>query len=126
VVEAMSRQGPSRRLVTFGGAIATALGLTAIGVTVPGLLRHRHRKTPYDDVLNTLVDRDTAVKVGAAMSTVRDKSATADKLRARLRDKTLEAVTTVDIADGRLIEVKGWVLPETLATLCALADSVER
>ena len=39
-------RGFSRRAVTIGGGIAAALGIAALGVTVPGLLHKRYRHTP--------------------------------------------------------------------------------
>jgi len=127
----VSGPGYSRRAVAIGGGIAAALGLTALGVTVPRLL-HRHRATPYDDLLDQLVDREAAVKLGkiayakmGAMSGLLDLTPKAPvlarELRQRLERRTLAEVTRSDLAMGRLMEIKGWVLPETMVLLSVLA-----
>jgi hypothetical protein len=120
----MSERSYSRRAVAIGGGIAAALGLTALGVSVPRLFGHRYRSTPYDDLFAQLIDRDAAVRIGKqALSdghTVHAKALAKD-LRQRLERRSLADVTRSDLALGRLIEIKGWVLPETLALLSMLA-----
>ncbi len=54
----MSARGYSRRSVAVGGGIAAALGLTALGITMPRLFGRRYPQTPYDDLLAQLIDRD--------------------------------------------------------------------
>ena len=120
----MSQNGPSRRAVTVGGGIAAALGLAAIGITVPRLFGHHYRKTPYDDLLAQLVDRGEAVKVGSAALDGMGKvtaAKLATEIRPRLDRRTLLEATNSDLAESKLAEVHGWVLPETLARLCVLA-----
>ncbi|MBS0471245.1 MAG: hypothetical protein JSR60_09250 [Proteobacteria bacterium] len=119
----MSPQGPTRRMVAIGGSITAALGLAALGLTVPRLLGHR--KTPYDDLLNQLTDRDAAIRLGRVSPAVIDKAEMAEALRQRLTHHSLQDVTAADVAAGRIVEVKGWVLPETLVELCSLAASVQ-
>ena len=127
----MSDKGFSRRSVTIGGGIAAALGIAALGITVPRLFGRHYRKTPYDDLFALLVDRDAAVKVGqpvaarlGSLDILPPKAKAKDvarTLRSRLERRTLAEVTNSDLAQGRLIEVNGWVLPETLVLLCLLA-----
>jgi hypothetical protein len=118
----MSEKGFSRRAVAVGGGIAVALGLGAIGITLPGLLTRRYRNTPYDDLFAQLIDRDAAIKVGnAAMAARPNASDLAKELRQRFERRTVAEVTNSDLAQGRLSEVKGWVLPESLTLLCVLA-----
>jgi len=121
----MSDRGFSRRAVTIGGGIAAALGITALGVTVPRLLRRRYRQTPYDDLLSQLIDRDAAAKVGLIVDGRSEPQTIAPELRRRLGRRTLAEVTNADLAEGKLTEVKGWVMPATLVLLCSLAASVE-
>jgi hypothetical protein len=121
----MSDNGFSRRAVTIGGGIAAALGITALGVTVPRLLRHRHRQTPYDDLLSQLIDRDAAAKLGAQLDRQGEPQAVASELRRRFERRTLAEVINADLAEGKLTEVKGWVMPATLVLLCGLAASAE-
>jgi hypothetical protein len=128
----MSGPSFSRRAVAIGGGIAAALGLTAIGITVPRLFGRRYRQTPYDDLLAQLVDREAAVKLGKVayekmgeISGIADlypkAPALASELRQRLERRTLAEVTRSDLATGRLVEIKGWVLPETMVLLSVLA-----
>jgi hypothetical protein len=92
---------------------------------VPRLLARRYRSSPYDDLFAQLIDRDAAVKVGnAAMDNGTARPAVADlakELRQRFERRTLAEVTNSDLAQGKLSEVDGWVMPESLALLCELA-----
>ncbi len=100
---------------------------------MPKLFGHRYPKTPYDDLFAHLIDRGEAVKVGkAALEPYMamagrfappqlDPKWVARTLRGRLDRRSLADVTNSDLAEGRLTEVKGWVLPETLVLLCVLA-----
>jgi hypothetical protein len=121
----MSEKGFSRRSVAVGGGVALALGLGAVGITVSGLLTRRYRRTPYDDLFAQLIDREAAMKVGnAAMDSNAARPIAADlgkELRQRFERRTLAEVTNSDLAQGKLSEVKGWVLPESLTLLCVLA-----
>ncbi len=110
--------------MTVGGGIAAALGIAALGITVPRLFGHRYRRTPYDDLFAQLVDRGEAAKVGSAAldSMGRVPAAkVAKEVRQRLDQRTLLEAVNSDLAEGKLAEVHGWVLPETLVLLCALA-----
>lgn len=127
--------GFSRRAVTIGGGIAAALGIAALGVTVPRLFGKRYAKTPYDDLLALLVDRETAVRVGkralddigpGAARRYGSGSGIATELHDSLDGRTLAQVMTVELAGQRLSEVGGWVLPTTLANLCLLAALQEQ
>jgi hypothetical protein len=121
---AMKRSGVSRRTMMAGGGIAAALGATALGLTLPRWLRRRYAPTPYDDLLDRLVDREAAARVGQA---VRDSVATLDdkkiarELRQRFEERALPEVLDADTAEGRIAEAGGWVMPMSLAELCALA-----
>ncbi|HXC55117.1 MAG TPA: hypothetical protein VNU97_07470 [Rhizomicrobium sp.] len=126
-------RGFSRRAVAIGGGIAAALGIGALGLTVPRLLGRHYRQSRYDDLLAQLVDREAAVRVGqAAIATIKssarsappqgpDQKALAKVLRQRLERRTLAEVTDSDLAQGFLVEVQGWVMPITLVMLCMLA-----
>ena len=129
----MSGRGLSRRAVTIGGGIAAALGITALGITVPRLLSRHYPASPYDDLLALLVDRDAAVRVGRARLdqiarnaphgavSLEDAKALGRALRQRFEQRTLREVTDSDLAQNSLAEVQGWVLPDSLALLCVLA-----
>jgi hypothetical protein len=120
----MSGPRYSRRAVAVGGGIAVALGLTAVGVTVPRLLHHRYRPSPNDDLFAYLVDRDAAVRVGKAVEMPPPNHLTFDLaggLRKSLKGRTLAEATHEDLAKGLVVEVKGWVLPATVVGLAMLA-----
>lgn len=113
----------TRRSVAIGGGIAVALGLAAVGVNAPRWLR---AKTAYDDLLNQLIDRDAAATVGHAVigTATFDTRDVATKLRQRIGTRALAEVAKEDLAQNRLIEAKGWVLPETVGMLCVVAAQV--
>jgi hypothetical protein len=100
----------------------------AAGVTlVAGLYRFtdlfvkHYPPTPYDDLLTRLIDRDQAIKLGRRMTDHFDVGQQAARLRATFASQDLTTAIQADIAAGRLIEMDGWVMPDTLARLSALA-----
>jgi hypothetical protein len=106
-------------LAVFGIAVAGG-----IAVEAPGLLRRGDKPSPFDDLLARLPDRIDAGRVGAAVvaetpgfSAVQ----TARRLRAKLAPTSLSDTLSGDLAQDRMVEIRGWILPETLADLCALA-----
>jgi hypothetical protein len=105
--------------------------VTAAGMAVAaGLWRFtdvivkHYPPTPYDDLLNRLTDREQAIKLGARLQGDFDVTHQAARLRATLANQDLGAAVNADIGAGRMIEVAGWVVPETLALLAALAAKV--
>ncbi len=102
-------------------------GVAAAGGAVyesRALFRKRYRPTPFDDLLSSLPDRDAAIRVGVAILAEEpgfDARKTALQLREEIGEKPLADVVAKDIGENRMVEIKGWVLPETLAKLCALA-----
>jgi hypothetical protein len=112
----------SRRNLIITGAVvgAGACG----GVVASRLLRKRHAPSPYDDLLALLSDRDGAAQIGEAVLAERpgfDALKVAAALRQKLAGKKLADVAAADAASSTLIEAKGWVLPESVALLYALA-----
>lgn len=112
----------TRRNILIGasGAVVVAGGAFEIG----RLLRNHHAPSPYDDLLVHLEDRDSGVEIGKAVLAETpefDARSVAAKLRAKLGHATLEQTAAEDEAAGRLLEGRGWVLPEVVALLCALA-----
>lgn len=103
-------------------------GLAAAGVAVAaGLYRFtdlfvkHYPATAYDDVLEQLTDRQQAARLGAAVDNAPDAKTLAAQLRAA---GDLNASVQADIAAGRLTEVKGWLLPQTIVQLSALAAKI--
>ncbi len=106
--------------------IAIGVGVTGIAAGVGGrmLLRKRYAPSPYDDLLVQLNDRDAAAQIGETVLAEVEEfepTALADQLRARINKRPLAVVMAEDAHEGRVLEGGGWVLPETLGLLCALA-----
>ncbi|MBU6299584.1 MAG: hypothetical protein KGJ79_13075 [Alphaproteobacteria bacterium] len=107
-------------LIGAGGAVVAAGATFEAG----RLLRKRYAPSPYDDLLARLDDRDGDVQIGEAVLADIDDfdaKAAAVELRARLQRNTLAQAVSRDAVEGRLLEARGWVVPETLGLLCALA-----
>jgi hypothetical protein len=113
---------PTRRQAVIGGGLLAVAAVAAL--EGPRLLRKRYAPSPYDDLLRLLDDRDADAQLGEAVLADRgdfDADAVAEELRARLAGRPLSDVMREDAQQGRVTEADGWVLPETLALLCALA-----
>ncbi len=98
--------------------------LTLVALQGPALFGPHYPSTPFDDLLSRLPDRENASRLGSAVlkqETSFDAQAAAAQLRSRMGSRTLADVMNEDLQQRRLTEVHGWVLPETLTTLCALA-----
>jgi hypothetical protein len=105
------------------------LGLGALALVGAAAAGYRHfvgrwyAPTPYDDLLHQIVDRRPAARLGQeAVNTMPDFNA--DKLAARLRQPgfDLKRRTRGDAAAGRMMEVGGWLVPESVALYAALAS----
>jgi hypothetical protein len=111
----------TRRNVLIGAGVVAAGGL-AVGGRY--LLRKRHAPSPYDDLLALLDDRDADAQIGETVLAELDDFdplLVANDVRARVEGRPLAQVVAEDAVDGRVIEAGGWIMPETLALLCALA-----
>jgi len=112
----------TRRNVVIGaGGVAV---VAAAGVGGHYLLHKRYAPSPYDDLLALLDNRDGDAQLGeAVLPTFDDFDAkkVAQDVRGRLAHSTLADVSVADARDGRVLEAKGWVIPQTLGLLCALA-----
>ena len=112
----------TRRNVVIGAGSATVLAVAAL--ESGRLLRKRYAPSPYDDLLALLDNRDADAQIGeavlAGLDDFKSKVAAAN-LRARIGNRGLGEIMREDASEGRLGEAGGWVLPETLALLCALA-----
>jgi hypothetical protein len=113
-----------RRMLLLGSGAVLA---TAAGGALAWKLRlfgPHYPPTPYDDVLNRLDDREWARKFGVqAMKTLPPASAdaTAARLRSLLGAGTLQQAAARDAEEGRLTEAAGWLVPESVALMAALA-----
>ena len=108
-----------------------AVGVAALGAAVAlafrefPLLRHRLHPTPYDDLLQSLPDRDSAAAFGAPLREITQAAPTARLLRAKMGSGGLKSLAERELRDGTLREVRGWVVPQSLALLCALAAATD-
>lgn len=119
--------------VTRRPLVLSALALIGVGIAggiaveAPRLLRKRIR-SPYDDITDQISDQEQAVKIGNAVIAklgAFDVAKSANALR--VRKGSLMELAKADIAAGKMLEAKGWVLPESLALACAiLADQAKR
>jgi hypothetical protein len=119
--------------VTRRPLVLSALALIGVGIAggiaveAPRLLRKRIH-SPYDDITNQISDQEQAVKVGDAVIAklgTFDVAKSANALR--VRKGSLMDMAKADIAAGKTLEARGWVLPESLALACAiLADQTRR
>jgi hypothetical protein len=110
---------------TRRGVIVGATGLLA--AVAAGLYRFtdlfvkHYPPTPYDDLLAQVVDREQAAILGRQVAGDFDVPREAAGLRTRLAGSTLLSAAESDIATGRLAEVDGWLVPQVVARLSALA-----
>jgi len=110
-----------RNLLVAGGSVVVVAGVAFEATRV---LRKRYAPSPYDDLLVKLEDRDGSAQIGeAVLAEVDDFDAktVATQLRAKLQHASLGDIAAADAAAERLLEAHGWVLPQSLALLCALA-----
>lgn len=114
----------TRRGVIAGLAVAgVALACGAL-YRFGGIFAKHYPSTPYDDVLARLQDREQAAKLGTAALRALpgfDAGQTAGKLRTVFGAGGLSVAATIDAVNGRLVEVDGWLLPQSVALLSALA-----
>ena len=113
----------SRRSVTIGGlAAAGAIVVAGAAYELPKLFKHRAHGE-YADLVNRLDDPDQAALLGKQVLDTADGTLreAAIGIRARLAHHALPDLLAQDAAQGQLSEVGGWVLPETLAQICAMA-----
>ncbi len=111
-----------RRTLITGAATASAAVAAGLYRFTDLFVKH-YAPTPYDDVLGALADREQAAKLGALVSGAPAPQALAAKLRIAIKPG-LTAAARADAANGRLTEVGGWVVPESVALLSALAAKV--
>ena len=112
-----------KRRTLISGVAAAGAVLAAGLYRFTDLFVKHYPPTPYDDLLGQLTDRDHAAKLGGKAGTF-DVPARAAQLRASLQGQTLSATAGADIAAGRMVEVDGWVLPQTVVWLSALAAKI--
>ncbi|HWF65320.1 MAG TPA: twin-arginine translocation signal domain-containing protein [Rhizomicrobium sp.] len=80
--------------------------------------------TPYDDLLKQIADREPARIFGQAALRTMPGANAASLARALRTQGNLTALAARDPANGHVVEVVGWVVPETVARYAALAAAV--
>jgi hypothetical protein len=113
-----------RRRGVLGGVV-TAMVVAAGGAAWRfHLFGPHYPPTPYDDLLNQIVDRRPAAIFGqAALKTMPD--ANAATLARGLRGQGALAIQAAsDPVQNRVTEVSGWVVPESVARYAALAAAI--
>lgn len=113
----------SRRGFAFGAMALAVLG--AAGLNYRRILGPWYPPTPYDDLLHQIVDRRPAAILGH----VRLKSMfdfNVETFAAELRQPgfALAQRARSDAAAGRVTEVGGWIVPQTVLAYAMLAASV--
>ncbi len=116
-----------RSLLAGLGALvaAAAAGGTAWKLR---LFRKRYPPGPYDDVLAKLDDREWAARFGQTAITALPRFTPADgaaQLRARLAHDSLKMAALREAEAGRLMEADGWLAPESVVLIAALAKSAD-
>jgi hypothetical protein len=111
----------------------TAIGGLAAALIAAGgaawklrLFAKRYPPTPYDDLLNQIVDREPAARLGAVVVRARP-DLTAQGLATILRQpgETLAERAVRDADQNRLMEADGWLVPESVGLYAALAAKME-
>jgi hypothetical protein len=110
-----------KRRTLIAGMAAAGAAVAAGLYRFTDLLVKHYAPTPYDDVLAVLVDREQAAKFGTQVSGAAAPNAVAARLRAVLKPDGLTAAAKADIAADRLVEVDGWLVPQSVALISALA-----
>jgi hypothetical protein len=117
----------NRRSILFAGAGVGALAAGAVVYESWRLLARHYPPTPYDDLLSLLPDREAARRLGGAFlsdhANFRAHYA-ANALRKHIGGRPLLNVLDSEIAASGLTEAGHWLVPETLAGLCALAATI--
>lgn len=113
----------TRRGLIFGASAAVALLAGGVYRFTNLVVRH-YAPTPYDDVLDQIGSREEAAKLGRVWlrdaRTFHAKEA-AQQLRKQLRSAGLAATVQTEIRAGKLRQIGGWVVPESVALLAGLA-----
>ena len=118
-----------RRRTVIAGMAAAGAAVAAGLYRFTDLFVKHYAPTPYDDVLVALLDREHAAQLGARVTGAPAPKALAARLHTILKPDGLNpngltAAARADAAAGRIIAVDGWLLPESVALLSALAARV--
>jgi hypothetical protein len=111
----------SRRRFAVGAAALALLG-GGFAFNYRRIIGPWYPPTPYDDLLGQIVDRRPAATLGqTAVRTLPHSDAATLAVRLRRPGFALAERARGDAAAGRVTEVSGWVVPESVAQYAALA-----
>jgi hypothetical protein len=111
-------------------SLAGLLGIAAAGGLVyegTHLFGRRYPRTKFDDLLDQLSDRESAIKLGHAAiaeTSPFDAKAAAEVLRTGAGRGSVDQAVDTDITQGRLMAVQGWVLPASLVLVASIAAQI--
>ena len=110
----------TRRNLTLGAAAVALLGLGTLGYRQ--ISGGWYEPTLYDDLLHQIVDRRPAARLGAVAAKAMP-GFNVEKLAATLRQSGFDLSRRArdDAPAGRVTEVGGWIVPESVARYSALA-----
>jgi len=108
----------------IAGAAAASAAIAAGLYRFTDLFVKHYPPTPYDDVLAALVDREQAAKLGALANDGTSADALAQRLRPLLKGRGLAAAAKADIGADRVVELDGWVVPQSVAWMASLAAKI--
>jgi hypothetical protein len=112
-----------RDLLLAGGGAA---GIALLGASAYQIFRPHHAPTPYDDLLDLLESREDAARAGSLMTAIPgDAAMLAKELRATFSGFSLAQICARELDRKELFLADGWVVPNSLARLCALAARVK-
>ena len=110
----------SRRDLGLGAAALAVLGGAALGYR--RLFGRWYAPTPYDDLLHQIVDRGPAAQLGAmAAKPCRVSMSPSWRPGCASPASACSRRARSDAAAGRVMEVGGWIVPESVALYSALA-----
>ena len=112
---------PARRNIVAGLA-AAVVAVMAGAVWKFHLLGPHYTPTPYDDLLNQIADRAPAMIFGrAALKAMPGMSPSLLAAQLRRDGRKLSARATAEPGAAQIVEVAGWVVPQSVALYAALA-----
>lgn len=112
-----------RRAILLGLSAAMAAALGSLYRFTDLIVRH-YPPSPYDDVFQELENRQEAARLGKVwLSDFHSFNAAkaAEALRNNLRAGSLAFIALNELQEGKLIQIDGWIVPESVALMCALA-----
>lgn len=114
--------GQTRRSAMLGGAAAAIVIAAGAIYEFPRLVA-RKLKGPYGDLVAKLAEPKRAALLGRSVlyGNAGLLSESPEAMSQQLAQKPLAQIVADDVVRGSLIEAQGWILPQSLGVLCAMA-----